>query len=92
MHPYIAWAKRYRWTKSPKGNVSPGLVGWYLRVYEGISNRLVTNLDNTLRFDEFKRAQLFLGYLASFTKPDNKESESNPEDSSIALKEDGRNE
>jgi len=64
--PYICWAKRYRILEESKNGVNNKLVGWYLRIFEDIANSLTPIVDETIQFNEFDQAQLFLGYLAAF--------------------------
>ena len=68
MAPYFAWAKRYRGLNEPKNDVSNKLIGWYLSIFEDISDKLSLVLTDTTRFNDFDKAQFFLGYLASFPK------------------------
>lgn len=64
MNPYIAWAKQYR-TKSKEFSWK---AGWLLWLYEGIATNLHNMLNESPRFNEFEKAQLFLGYLAALPK------------------------
>jgi hypothetical protein len=68
MNPYITWAKQYRTkTVADKGKES-WRAGWYLGLYEDVANQLYSELTNSIRFDDFEKAQFFIGYLASFPK------------------------
>lgn len=68
MNPYITWAKQYRTkTVAEKGKES-WRAGWYLGLYEDVANQLYSELINSIRFDDFEKAQFFIGYLASFPK------------------------
>ena len=64
MAPYLSWAKQYR----TKNEDSSGLAGWYLRVFERIANKLATEYSVPMRWSDAQKAQLFIGYLASFPK------------------------
>ena len=62
MAPYLSWAKQYR----TKNEDSSGLAGWYLKVFEPIANKLATEYSVPMRWSDAQKAQLFIGYLASF--------------------------
>lgn len=66
MNPYIAWAKQYRFNKDAvkKGEES-WRAKWMLGLFEGLANMLYPQLDETIRFGDFEKAQLFIGYMAS---------------------------
>lgn len=70
MNPYITWAKTYR-TKgySEKGKES-WRAGWLLSIYEEIATKLYAAWRPGTRFNDEEKAQLFIGYLASFPKKD----------------------
>ena len=81
MNPYISWAKQYRTLcikydpndeklKEYKGQ-SSGLAAHYLCLYESIAAKLKNLLTPTLRFDDFEKAQVFLGYLAALPEREN---------------------
>ena len=72
MAPYLSWAKQYR----TKNEDSSGLAGWYLRVFEQIANKLATEYSVPMRWSDAQKAQLFIGYLASFPHQE-KQNESN---------------
>lgn len=72
MAPYLSWAKQYR----TKNEDSSGLAGWYLRVFEQIANKLATEYSVPMRWSDAQKAQLFIGYLASFSHQE-KQNESN---------------
>jgi len=78
MMPYIAWAKQYRTKgvkydpnderlKENKGK-SSGLAKYYLSLYESVASKLKSTLTLNIRFDDFEKAQVFLGYLAALPK------------------------
>ena len=71
MPPYLAWAGQYSRQK-PEGAQEKGKeawrAGWLLRLYGELGAKLEEVLEKTTRFDEFERAQVFLGYLADFPK------------------------
>lgn len=74
MAPYLSWAKQYR----TKNEDSSGLAGWYLRIFEQIANKLAAAYAVPMRWSDAQKAQLFIGYLASFPKQE-KQDESNAE-------------
>lgn len=69
--PYIAWAKQYRHKKIETKGEESWRAGWYLRLFEDTANQLLPILSEKTRFSDFEKAQLFLGYLASFPKKNN---------------------
>lgn len=68
MSPYITWAKSY----ASKGIEAKGKeswrVRWYLSLYGNIAAQLHGAWNGQTRFDEEKKAQYFIGYLAKFPK------------------------
>ena len=64
MIPYLSWAKQHR----TKDEESSGLAGWYLKVFESIANKLTSEFSVPMRWSDAQKAQLFIGYLASFPK------------------------
>lgn len=72
MTPYLSWAKQYR----TKNEESSGLAGWYLKIFESIANKLSAEFSVPMRWSDTQKAQLFIGYLASFPKQE-KPNESN---------------
>lgn len=80
MNPYISWAKQYRSKNviSSEGNgVNKGKeswrAAWYFSLYESICNALCAELTESTRFNEFDKAQMFIGYLAAFPKKERHE-------------------
>jgi len=70
MAHYLSWAKRYGMEKDQVNGVPNKLVLWYLGVLGDLSKRLAMVFSEPMRFGDFEKAQLFLGYLASFQKND----------------------
>jgi hypothetical protein len=65
MNPYVSWAKQHRTKNEPDSK----LAGWYLSLYEDTAAKLQPLLtDGTIRFNDFEKAQVFIGYLAAFPK------------------------
>jgi hypothetical protein len=68
MNPYITWAKQYRFKDIKDKNKESWKAGWYLSLYEDVVNKLNLLITNPIRFGDIEKAQLFIGYLASFPK------------------------
>ncbi len=72
MQPYIAWARTNRFAELPRkgqnGKEYTLSVGYYLSVYERIANKLHAIELKKTRFTDEDKAQLFIGFLASFPK------------------------
>ncbi|WP_206812022.1 hypothetical protein [Paradesulfitobacterium ferrireducens] len=67
MNPYLTWAKQYRFKDKTK-NEETWRAGWLLSLYEDVANKLYSTMKDPTRFGDFEKAQLFIGYLASFPK------------------------
>ncbi len=68
MNPYITWAKQYRFKNISTKNEESWRARWYLSLYEDAANKLNAIMTDSTRFGDFDKAQLFIGYLASFPK------------------------
>ncbi len=68
MNPYITWAKQYRFKNIITKNEESWRARWYLGLYEDAANKLHATMTDSTRFGDFEKAQLFIGYLASFPK------------------------
>jgi len=68
MNPYLAWAKSYRFKNILDEGKQSWRAGWLLALYENIASRLHETLTEQVRFNDFDKAQFFLGYLAAFPK------------------------
>lgn len=68
MNPYISWAKRYRRKNITDKGKESWRAGWFLDLYQETANKLHPILADSMRFDDFSKAQVFIGYLASFPK------------------------
>ena len=68
MNPYIIWAKQYRFQNITNKNEESWRAGWYLSLYEDVANKLHSTMTELTRFGDYDKAQLFIGYLASFPK------------------------
>ena len=77
MMPYLSWARRYSSIHVKRNDVANGLVGWNLGLFEDICTNLSLTLNESIRFTEYDKAQLFLGYLAAFPKRDKTDNDLN---------------
>ncbi|KJR44586.1 hypothetical protein UF75_5033 [Desulfosporosinus sp. I2] len=68
MNPYITWAKQYRFKNMKDEGRESWKAAWYLKLFEDVANKLSLLIADTTRFSDFEKAQLFIGYLASFPK------------------------
>ncbi|MEN6384805.1 MAG: hypothetical protein ABFD79_06370 [Phycisphaerales bacterium] len=68
MNPYITWAKQYRFKNIQDEKKESWRAAWYLKLSEDVANKLHLTMTNSTRFNDFEKAQLFIGYLASFPK------------------------
>jgi hypothetical protein len=92
MNPYLNWAnanKDARITEKREdgtGSFSPS-AGYYLFIFRQIADQLAAVLREQTRFSDAEKAQLFIGYLASFPKRD---SIGSSEEESIIENKEGR--
>jgi hypothetical protein len=70
MNPYLSWAKTYRYKKIDEKGKESWKAGWYMNVYQGIADKLKETIPENacLHFVDSDKAQVFIGYLASFPK------------------------
>ena len=84
MTPYLNWAKTHRTAKltsdEKAGEKSGPDAGYYLYIYRQIADKLHLAFTEQDRFSDAEKAQLFIGYLASF--PKSKRTEESEEDNS----------
>ncbi len=78
--PYLGWARShmdasYQIRKENGENAGSLSARYYLYVMSNISERLSAALTEQTRFDDTEKAQLFIGYLASFPKKEGKETD-----------------
>ncbi|HHW37092.1 MAG TPA: hypothetical protein GXX18_07635 [Bacillales bacterium] len=71
MNPYITWAKQYRFKDIDKKGEESWKAAWYLSLYESTANKLKLVMMDSTRFNDYDKAQLFIGYLSSFPKREN---------------------
>jgi hypothetical protein len=65
---YITWAKQYRFKNIKDEGKESWKAAWYLKLFEDVANKLSLTMADSTRFNDFEKAQLFIGYLASFPK------------------------
>ncbi|MGI6766420.1 MAG: hypothetical protein ACOX4R_04295 [Lentihominibacter sp.] len=92
MNPYITWAKYYRTKNVPEVGKESWRAGWLLSLYEKIANALYaewvqggTETEKKIKFDDAEKAQLFIGYLASFPKSDKKDGDASTLDEEVMI-------
>ena len=75
INAYLGWAKTHRFQKqNPKGEstfTTDKQAGWYISLYEQVSDQIAIAGAIPDRFDDKDKAQLLLGYLASHPKKEN---------------------
>ncbi len=95
--PYLGWARShkdasYQIHKENGEDINSLSAGYYLYVLSNISERLSSVLTEQTRFDDTEKAQLFIGYLASFSKREAKETTVAEQDENKDLKGDSSDE
>jgi hypothetical protein len=68
MKPYITWAKTYCYKKVTDEGKRSSTAGWLISQYDIIATQLHEVFTKPIRFNDFDKAQLFLGYLAAYPK------------------------
>jgi hypothetical protein len=68
MSPYLTWARSYRWQNIEEERKESCRAKCLLDSYEPIAGQLYEIFTEPVRFNDFEKAQLFLGYLAAFNK------------------------
>lgn len=67
-NPYISWAKQYRHKNIDKKGEESWRARWLLNLFEQLSDQILPQMDKTIRFGDFEKSQLFIGYMASLPK------------------------
>jgi hypothetical protein len=82
MCPYISWAKQYITLKDEAGNYlsERRLVIDYLRNSSETASKLHHVLTESTRFNDYEKAQLFIGYLAALPKKSDENSSTKEEE------------
>ena len=65
LNPYISWAKQYQYQNIEKQGQESWRARWLLRLFERLSNKVHLQMDKSVRFSDYEKAQLFIGYMAS---------------------------
>lgn len=78
LSPYLGWArthqnKSYPISKENGETVNSPRAGYYLSVFNEIAGKLANVLTEQTRFNDTEKAQVFIGYLASFPKKEIKQ-------------------
>lgn len=73
LKPYLIWARSNRGahleiTKKDGEKTEGPSAGYYLSVFTQLADKLLPVLEPDVRFSDAEKAQLFIGYLASFPK------------------------
>lgn len=68
INPYIMWAKQYRYRNEDEKGKESWRANWYLSLFETTANKLNQVITDVTRFNDYEKAQFFIGYLASFPK------------------------
>lgn len=74
MNPYLTWAGSYCAKNISDEGKESWRAGWYLAQFRDIADKL-KNCSFPTRFNDEEKAQLFIGYLASFPKKEQKSTE-----------------
>lgn len=73
MMPYLSWARTHQNVRLPRekndseSKEGPS-AGYYLYLYKQIADKLYAVMTEQTRFTDAEKAQLFIGYMASFPK------------------------
>lgn len=70
MNPYYMWAKQYRHMDITEEGRESWRAKWILGLFEQLSNKIGPMMDKAVRFSDYEKAQLFIGYMASLPKKD----------------------
>ncbi len=77
--PYYSWAKSYRLKNDEEHGKEIRRARWLYCVCERIVNKLQESWTAQTRFNDEEKAQLFIGYLAAFTKKEGIEQDTEEE-------------
>ena len=69
-NPYISWAKQFQHSKEKSKKEEVECSAKLLALYHMIADKIITKMDKSIRFGDFEKSQLFVGYLASLPKID----------------------
>jgi hypothetical protein len=82
--PYYTWAKQYRYMDITEKGKESWRVKWILGLFEQLSNKVYPTMKKAVRFSDYEKAQLFIGYMASLTKRDTSNESGNIDKNEIA--------
>ncbi|MFR1517692.1 MAG: hypothetical protein ACLSVG_02795 [Clostridia bacterium] len=68
LNPYISWAKQYQFKDIEKQGEESWRARWLLGLLRQLSNEIHLQMDKSIRFNDYDKAQLFIGYMASLQK------------------------
>lgn len=68
LNPYISWAKQYQYKNIDTQGKESWRARWLLGLFEQLSNKVHLQMDKSIRFTDYEKAQLFIGYMASLPK------------------------
>ncbi len=71
--PYYSWAKSYRLKNIQEPGKESWRAGWLYRIFEKTTVKLQESWTAQTRFNDEEKAQLFIGYLATFPKKEQNE-------------------
>ena len=77
--PYYLWAKSYRLKDIQEPGKESWRAAWLYHLCERIMTKLENNWNTQTRFNDEEKAQLFIGYLAAFSKKEQSEMNSKEE-------------
>ena len=70
LNSYISWAKQYQYKDIATKGEESWRARWLLGLFEQLSNKVHLQMDKSIRFSDYEKAQLFIGYMASLPKKD----------------------
>jgi hypothetical protein len=73
MAPYIGWARHYQYKNNNIQNRESWRAKWLLRLFEQLSDKIQPQIRRELRFDDYQKAELFLGYMSSLPRTSKEE-------------------
>ena len=65
LNPYISWAKQYQYKNIDTQGEESWRARWLLGLFEQLSEKVHLQMDKLIRFTDYEKAQLFIGYMAS---------------------------
>lgn len=68
LNPYISWAKQYQYKNIETQGQESWRARWLLGLFEQFSNKVHLQMDKSIRFSDYEKAELFIGYMSSLPK------------------------